>query len=170
MKIDLKNKLLGLGIITFLIMSYALAIKKTISLRNESNMLEEQVARFNDLPSELAVLNKKKKYYDSILASMDFNNTSQQNNLIRSITVEAEKNQVKVMDFNQPHIYLFEENTQYTYNFVLEGNYADILKVVYALEKKGNFGDVIHLDFEKKKDYKTNREFLNADVLVQQVQ
>ncbi len=170
MKISGKNKLLGTGILTLLVLSYMLAIKKTISLKNESKQLEEQVTRFSDIPNKLMVLNQKNEYYDSILGSMDFNDTSLQNNLIRTITAEAQKNKVKVMDFNEPHIFPIEESVQHTYNFMLEGNFADILKVVHVLERKGNFGEVVHLDFEKKKDYRTNREYLSAKVMVQQLQ
>lgn len=170
MKINGKNKLLGTGILTLLVLSYMLAIKNTISLKTESKQLEEQVARFTDIPNRLTVLNQKNEYYDSVLGSMDFNDTSLQNNLIRIITMEAENNRVKVIDFNEPHTFPIEESVQYTYNFVLEGNYVDILKVVHVLEKKGNFGEVVHLDFEKKKDYRTNREYLSAKVMVQQLQ
>lgn len=169
MKINGKNKLLGIGIMAGLALSYSLAIKKTFVLKNQSRQLAIEVAQFTDIPNRLAVLHQKNRYYDSILGSIDINSTSLQNNLIRTVNIEAERHMVKVMDFKQPHFHKLRESGQYTYQFNLEGNYTDILKVVHLLEQKGNFGEIVHLDFEKKKDYRTSRDFLNAMVMVQQL-
>ena len=73
------------------------------------------------------------------------------------------------MDFNQPHQYEMGDNSLHTYSFNLNGNYTDILKVVHTIEQKGNFGEVVHIDFQKKKNYRTNRYNLGATVFVQQV-
>lgn len=169
MKINGKNKLLGFGILAGLALSYSLAIKKTFMLKNESLQLATEVAQFTDIPNKLAVLHQKNRYFDSILGSFDIKSTSLQNNLIRTINIEAESNNVKVMDFKQPHFHKLNDSGHYTYQFNLEGAYTDILKVVHVLEQKGNFGEIVHLDFEKKKDYRTNRDFLNAMVMVQQL-
>ena len=170
MKISGKNKLLGIGIVTLIVLSYTLAIKKTLSIKAESKNLKFQVEQYTDITTKLNLLNLKNKYYDSIFKTMEINDTSLQNNLIRIINIEAEKNEVKVMDFNQPHIHAIGESNQYTYSFDLEGDYTNILKVVHTLEQKGSFGEIVHLNFEKKKDYKTNRDYLNAKVMMQQLQ
>lgn len=169
MKIDNKNKLLFLGIVAMLFASYYLAINKTMLLRKESHRLSEQVEQFKDIPNKLAILSQKNIYYDSILGEMDLVDTSIQNNLLRTINQEASKNNIKVMDFNQPHLYQVGENSLHTYSFKLDGNYTDILKVVHTIEQKGSFGEIVHVDFQKKKNYKTNKYSLAATVFVQQV-
>jgi len=169
MKIDNKNKLLFLGIVLLLFASYYMAIDKTLMLRKESQHLGTQVEQFKDIPKRLSILGQKNSYYDSILGNMNLADTSIQNNLLRTINHEASKNNIKVMDFNQPHIYQIGDNTLYTYSFNLSGNYTDILKVVHTIEQKGNFGEIKHVDFQKKKNYRTNRYSLAATVFVQQV-
>ncbi len=169
MKIDNRNKLLFLGIVILLFASYRLAVNKTILLINESQRLEAEVEQFKDIPNKLAILNQKDTYYDSILSKMDLVDTSIQNNLLRTINQEALKNTIKVMDFNQPHLYQMGENTLHTYSFNLNGNYTDILKVIHTIEQKGNFGEIVHIDFQKKKNYRTNKYNLGATVFVQQV-
>lgn len=169
MKIDTKNKLLFLGIAILLFASYTLAIDKTFLLRKESQRLETQVAQFKDISKTLSILAQKDTYYDSILGKMDLVDTSIQNNLLRTINQEASKNNLKVMDFNKPHIYTIGENNLHTFSFNLNGNYTDILKVIHAIEQKGNFGEIIHMDFEKKKNYRTNRYSLGATVFVQYI-
>ena len=169
MKIDTKNKLLFLGIAILLFASYTFAIDKTFLLKKESKLLEIQVALFKGIPKKKSILTQKNKYYDSILGKIDLVDTSIQNNLLRTINQEAAKNNIKVMDFNKPHIYTKERNNIQTFSFHLSGNYTDILKVIHTIEHKGNFGEIVHIAFEKKKKYRTNRYSLGATVFVQQL-
>tara|TARA_R110002074_G_scaffold5143_5_gene25263 strand:- start:3283 stop:3792 length:510 start_codon:yes stop_codon:yes gene_type:complete len=167
--ISKKNIQLLLGIGLLLLASYYLAINKTLILKKESDKLQSQSEQFNNIPKRLNILKQKNIYFDSILNHLDFNDTSIQNSLIRLINQEAKKNQVKVMDFNQPHLFQIGETNEYTYSFDLSGNFVDILKVANEIELKGNFGEIIHLNFEKKKDYKTSKSYLTTSILMQQV-
>lgn len=169
MKINTKNKLLFLGIVILVFASYKLAINKTMWMRGEYQRLELQVDKFKDIPQKLSILGQKNSYYDSILGKMDLVDTSIQNNLLRTINQEAGKNNISVMDFNQPHVYQMGENTLYTYSFNLSGNYTNVLKVIHTIEQKGNFGEIVHVNFEKKKNYKTNKQHLGATIFIQQV-
>ncbi len=169
MRIDNKNKILFLGIALLLIASYKLAIDKTLLMKHESARLEEQVMQFKNIPKKLSILSQKEKHYDSILGKMDLVDTSVQNNLLRTINQEANKHNIRVMDFDQPHIYKMGENKLHTFSFKLNGNYTDMLKVIHTIEQKGNFGEIVHVNFEKKKNYRTNKYSLGATVFVQQV-
>ena len=169
MKIDKKNKLLVFGVVLLLFTSYKLAIDNTLTLKKEHRKLGSQVELFTNIPKQLSILTKKEKYYDSILVKMDLGDTSIQNNLLRTINQEAKGNNVNVMDFNQPHIYQMGGNDIRTFSFNLSGNYTNILKIVHAIEQKGNFGEVVHVNFEKKKNYRTNKYSLGATIFVQQV-
>ena len=169
MKTDTKNKLLFSGILLLLFASYKLAISKTFQLKAESQKLEIQLKPFKDIPKKLSMLHQKKAYYDSILKKMDLMDTSIQNNLLRTLNEEAHKNNITVMDFNQPHISQDGETRLYTFSFRLSGTYVNILKVIHTIEQKGNFGEIVHTDFEKKKNYKTGKYSLGATVFVQQI-
>jgi len=169
MKLNYKNKVLFLGVALLLLSSYYLAIDKTLVLRQESQFLSNEVLRFTEVPRKLSDLQHRVMYYDSILTTMDLGNTSLQNNLLKSINREAEKNNTQVMDFNPPHSAVLSDHQLETYSFELKGAYTDILKVVHSIEQKGNFGEIIHIDFQKKKDYRTDTHSLNATVFVQSV-
>ena len=169
MGISTKNKMLLAGIMIMMFISYQFSIKKTIDTRREYLQLKSEYQKVNDLPKRLSVLIQKEKHYDSILSQMDIGNTSVQNNLLRIINREAEDKNVKVMAFNKPHIDIQGQNQYYTYSFILNGNYADILKVIHPIEQKGNFGEIVHTDFQKKKDYRTRKLTLEATVFVQQL-
>ncbi len=169
MKINTKNKLLYLGILVMLVLSYQLAIKNTLKVRKDLINLKIDAQKTKDIPKEMSVLTLKEKYYDSILVKMDIGHSSVQNKLLHLINNEAEKNEIDVIDFNQPHISAIDEINLNTYSINLKGSFTNILKVIHSIEKKGNFGEIIHIDFQKKKNYKTNTFNLEATVFVQQV-
>jgi len=169
MKLSNKNKLLFLGILIMGILSYKLAIEKTINARKEVSRLEQKIEEVKDIPKYLSILAQKEQQYDSILKDMDINDTSIQNNLLRIINQEAKNNHIKVIDFNEPHVHTKEDNQLYTYSFNLNGSYTNILKVIHTIEQKGNYGEVVHVDFLKEKNYKTNRNTLGATIFLQQI-
>lgn len=169
MRINGKNKLLVLGMLLMLLASYKFAIHNTLEARSESLRLELRQNQVGNIPKTIAALRQKEVHYDSVLKKMDVGDTSVQNHLLRVINQKAKMHTVKVMDFNRPHIGTDGENEIYTYSFNIEGAYTDLLKVVHSIERKGNFGEIVHLVFEKKKDYRTDRSSLEATVFVQQV-
>ncbi len=169
MKSSLKNKILFAGIALLLIACYKLAIRNTLDIKAQYDLLLSKKELLKNTPRQRSILAQKENYYDSILKQMDLGDTSIQNNLLRVLNQESEKNKLKVMDFNQPHIFQVENNKMYTYTFDLQGEYNGILKTIYSLEQKGNFGEVVHLDFEKKRNYRTNTYYLGAKVFIRQV-
>ena len=168
MKIDTKNKLLLLGLAILLFASYKLAIEKTLLLRKEYLLLENQVENAENLPKKIAALEQKESYYDSIIAKMD-TGISVQNDLLKTINQEAAKNNTNVLDFNPPHRYQTGDVELNTFSFNVRGAYTDILKVIHTVEQKGSFGEVVHVDFKKKKNHRTNTYRLEATVFIQQV-
>ena len=170
MKTSLKNKLLFGGIVLMLFVSYKLALEKTLTSRSEYLRHESLSESVKDIPKRISMLSQKESYYDSLLNNMDLGDTSVQNNLLKVLNQEADKNKIKVMDFNQPHVHKTDEGQLNTYSFKLQGTYADILKAVYTIEQKGNFGDIVHLNFEKQKDYRKRKPYLEATVLVQNIE
>jgi hypothetical protein len=169
MKQQTKNRILLAAVVITLLVSYRFAIRNTFELREQYHQLSSQAVSVKDMPSRLALLKQKERYYDSVLTQMDLGDTSLQNNLLRVLNRESSKNDLKIIDFNQPHIYKTETNSLYTYSFGLNGGYPNILKTIHTLEQNGKFGEVVHIDFEKKKNYRSNKNYLEAKVLLQQV-
>lgn len=161
-----KNILLLLGFVLALIACYQFAISKTIVLKREYDNLKQQKTVFQNLPEQMAMLKQKKHYYDSILSKYHLDESSVQNNLLKTINTFAGKNDLKVVGFLEPHLYQKNELTLKTYQFTLEGNFNPILKLIYQLEQKTKYGEIINLHFEKKENYRTGNEYLQAKVLL----
>lgn len=167
MQLSNKNKVLFLGILLLLFACYTLAINKTIQLKESEDQLTGKVALFSNIPKQLSLLSQKEKYYDSILHKMDLEDTSIQNNLLRILNEQAKKNDVTVLDFNEPHSYSMGENSLQTFSFTIKGKFTNTLRVIHELEVKRNFGEIVHIAYEKEKSYRTNNYGLSATIFIQ---
>lgn len=165
-----KNAILVALFLLVLLLCYQLAISKTFVLRKEYQALKQEEQQYTNIPQQLALLSKKEAYLDSILQKMDLNNSTIENNLLRVLNRESAANKVQVIDFNPPHVHNNGNTSLSTYNFKLRGNLTAILKVVYVLEQQSFFGEVVHVNFVKEKNYRTGRNYLEATIFVQNIQ
>lgn len=169
---NFKNKNIVLLVLLFLtlLLCYKLAIYNTLVLRKEYLSQKKEERLFEDIPKQLVLLSKKEAYLDSVLQKLDLNNTAMENNLLRVVNKEAAKNNIKVIDFNAPHTSDESNNQVSTYIFALDGNYTSILKVIHDLETKRNFGSIVHLSLEKKKNYRTRKNYLVAAIYIRNIE
>jgi len=161
-----KNILLIIGFGFILILSYKLSVSKTLSLKKEYHTLKKEALLFENTPKQLSLLKQKQKYYDSLLNKYQIKGSSIQNNLLKTINSYAENNKLKVISFQEPHIAMHNDLTIKTHQFTIQGNYNAILKLIHLLEQETKFGEIINLHFEKKKNFKTNKYYLQAHVLL----
>lgn len=161
-----KNIALIFGFVFVLILCYQFAIKNTFEQKRIYKTLQAQEILFKNTPKQLTLLNQKETYYDSLLQKYQLDGSSIQNNLLKKINSYAELNNVKVISFLEPHITIHNDLYIKTYDFTLEGNYNTINQLIYQLEQQTKFGEIIHIEFNKKKHYKTNRNYLQARVLL----
>jgi len=159
-----------IGFLLVLYLSYVLAISKTVETKREFLALQQEEQQFNNLSQQLFLLRKKEHYLDSTLQSLNLGNTSMENNLLRRVNQEAEKHQLKVMDFNPPHVYNDNGTVYKTFHLVLRGTFLDILKAIQAIEQQGSFGEVAHIEFTKQKNYRTSQNYLEATIFIQKLE
>jgi len=161
-----KNILLVVGFMITLVICYRLAVAKTIEQHKLYSQLKQEQTLFDNMPKQLAQLNHKKKFYDSILDVYQIKGSSVQNNLIQTINVFSKEKGVKIVDFGEPHLQQKDDILIKTYQFILEGDFQSLNGLIYQLEQKTKFGEIINVHFEKKKDLRTGKQFLQATVLL----
>ena len=152
-----------------LLLSYQLAIHKTIVAKKELVDNTAKKESISNLPEQLSILSRKEKALNLRLEVMDVGSSSAQNNLLKFLSKESSTHKVKIIDFSSPHIIESNQRIVETYMLQLEGGYLSILKLLNAIENKGSFGAINHLNFEKKKNYRTKRTYLQAQVFLEQV-
>jgi len=161
-----KNILLVIAFVVFLMICHKLALSNTFEQKKQYNALKQQELLFKNSPKRLSLLKQKEVYYDSLLSKYQLVGSSIQNNLLKTINQFAETKNLKVVTFLEPHIVVQNDLKIKTYEFVVEGDYNKINQLVYQLEQKTKFGEVIHLHFEKKKNFRSGKNYLQAKVLL----
>lgn len=161
-----KNIILVVGFFLALILCYQLAIAKTLALVENHTVLKQQDVLLKNTPRQISLLKQKQTYYDSILAKYQLNKSSLQNNLLKTINSFADSNNIKVIRFVEPHSIKTNDLKVNHYQFTLEGNYNAILQLIYKLEQQTKFGEIVNLHFEKKKNFRTGRDYLVAHIIM----
>jgi hypothetical protein len=163
----LKNRLLVGGFVVLLFLCYKFAILNTFTLKAEHSKLFKEQKIFENTPKQIALLKKKEQYYDSLLTKYKIGETSLQNNLLNTVTSFAKTHDLKVVDFAEPHEYAEKSLTVNTYSFTVEGHFNNILQLIYTLEQRTKYGEVISVSYEKKQNYRTGKSYLHATVILQ---
>lgn len=166
MKRTHKNLVLLMCFVLSLTLCYRLALEQTLKLKKQHKHLVSEATLLKSTPQHLVLLKQKEKYYDSLLTEFKWVGHSIQNSLFKVINSYADKNNLKVISFLKPHQIKVNNLVVKTYDFTVEGDFNTVNQLVYLLEQQTNFGEVISLIFEKKKNYKTDSYNLQTRVLL----
>lgn len=167
MQQKIKNRLLIAGFITMLFIAYKLGIAKTIAIKKEFTQLKTDVEAANSIAGSLQKLQQKEQQADALLKKNNLQNISVQNNLLSILTNASQSKEFTISNFEQPHLYTQDGFTKTSYQFSLKGNFKGILETIYALEQNYSLGNIAHLHFEKKLNYRTRKFYLETDVIVE---
>ncbi|MCD2257588.1 hypothetical protein KWG70_00060 [Psychroserpens sp. XSD401] len=143
-----------------------MAFSKTFEQKRQYTMLKQEESLFENAPKKLSLLKQKEVYYDSLLNRYQLNGSSIQNSLLKTINTYADDHDLEVISFLEPHILTQNGLTVKTYEFVIEGHFNAIHKLIYQLEQNTKFGEVINLHYEKKKHFRSGRYYLQTKVLL----
>lgn len=165
-----KNILAVIGFILMLFLCYKLAFNKSLEQKKQFKTLSKEVALLKNAPKQLLMLKKKELYCDSILAKYKLNKgASYQNNLLKVINSFTKKHNLTVISFNEPHVLHKKKLVIKTYKFIIKGHFNGINKLIYKLEQKTKFGEIINVHFEKKKNFKSGSNYLQATILLKKI-
>lgn len=168
MKLDKKNKLLLVGFLLVLYICYSFAISNTINYYKEYKAKQDQIAADSNMPKLVGQLIQKEKQLDQALSLYDVNiSESFQNDLLKQLTSYSDSYKLKIVDFQEPHSVLQKGFTVTSYIFSLEGSFNGCLAVLNKVENNPALGVIKHLNFIKKKNYKTNTDQLFVEVIMQ---
>lgn len=175
MKQQTKNQILVGVLLLVFILAVRFGFYNTYDLGSSIANLEQQKDIQSSAPSQLIALKATEKKLDSVLGAYQLSGVSLQNNLLKVLhklsvdSLGSEK--IKITGFQTPHEFMDKQLNQkvVTYNFSLQGSYKDIIVPIYQLEQRYSFGNVVHLNFEKKYDFRTRKSLLECNVLLQRL-
>jgi len=165
----LKNKLLVVGFLAMLFIAYKFAIQKTFESKKMLISMTSEKELLDNVSSRIASLQQQEKYLDSLLKSYNISsNSSFQQVLLQKVTDFSKQKKLQIIAFNKPHVFSSKDSKLSTYSFEVKGNFIPILQLVQFLEEQ-QLGELVSINFKKKKNYKTNSVFLTCKLLLQKV-
>lgn len=171
MSLKQKNIVLLIGFVLLLWLTYQFSITKTFEAKNEYNTLLNQKELLSNVPQKISYLKQQNKHLDSLLETNKITvESSFQNNLLQFINNYAIDNQLKLVAFNEPHQFVENDAILKTYSFTVKGSFNMILQLIHTLENYGNYGKLVSVNFDKKKNYKTNSVYLECSIYLQRIE
>lgn len=163
-----QNRLLMViaGSIVICLLAWNGAFKKTINtyyevrlLQDSKNLITQNSIMKQQLTNEIGQLN-------SVLA-IGKNKINTESVFEELVTLCESIGNIQILNF--PDIHQVETNGyKVTTVFVtVEGNFHELLTLVYKLERDKNIGRLASANFKKTKEIKTGEEHLNLTILIQ---
>jgi hypothetical protein len=164
-----KNIALIVGFLILLLISYQLAIKNTFVLKKRANELQQEKELLSNASQRIFNLQQENRYLDSILMKKEISiENSFQQTLLQKLNTFQKSISISIISFHEPHSIEQNNTVIKTYSFEIKGNFNALLKLLNTLETQ-QLGQLISIDFEKKKNYRRNKEELIGKFFIQKL-
>lgn len=168
MKLNRKNKLLVIGFFLSLYVCYVFAFSNTFDYYKEYQSQKEIANNNVNNPVVLQKLIQKEKQLNDLLNQYNtVTGNSFQNELLKQLTFLSKQNALRIIDFKEPHVITEKGIKTSSYIFSLEGSFNGMLLLINNIENNPSFGYVKHIMFTKKRNYKTNTDYLISEIVLQ---
>ncbi|WP_353780256.1 hypothetical protein [Winogradskyella sp. 3972H.M.0a.05] len=162
-----KQKFFGVVIASILLglAIYKKTYKHIFDIRSELRVENSKVVDANLSHNEMIYLKNELNYLDDIIGGSKTNPETVQQKILNFIT--GPSHNVNVVTFQNPHV--FEDNEFFIHSNTLEltGNYEDLLKLLYKLEKDFKDSRVSQTKFYTKTNYRTRTKTLYLKIIFQ---
>ncbi|MFV5701710.1 hypothetical protein ACM55F_07535 [Flavobacterium sp. XS2P12] len=168
MKLNRKNKMLLLGFLLALYICYTFAISNTITYYKEYHSKNAMITDNTGSPKLAYQLLQKEKQLDLLLSGYNITaSESFQNDLLKQLNTYSDSYHLKIIDFKESHVIVEKGFVTTSYIFSLEGSFNGCLALLNKVENNPSLGSIKHLNFTKKRNYKTNMDQLFVEVILQ---
>lgn len=168
MKLNRKNKILLVGAVIALYICYEFAFSNTLEYYSTYKSQKAIIGNnLNDPEYLKKLILKERLLNETLIQYAGSTDNSFQNELLKQLSALASRNSLRIIDFKEPHIATDKDIRISSYIFSLEGSFNGILLLINKLENNPSLGYIKNIDFIKKKNYKTNMDYLTAEVILQ---
>lgn len=170
-KVSNKRKLflLAIGSVILLFVMFRLAFSKTLELRRNCVVIEQNLGSSNQLPLLIESLQAEISDLERIIGSNSNDENFIRQQLLENVGEYCQLHSIQLMEI--PYI-----NSRYNngYNFQnnlvrLQGDYKTMLGLVYKLENEWKIARVMSVKFYLKRDIRQRKDFLFADIYLQNI-
>lgn len=164
-----QNIVLVIGFVVLLIISYVFSIQKTFDLKSRLTTLKKEKEMLSNASERIFNLQQENRYLDSVLQQKELTiENSFQQLLLNKLNAFEKNTPIEVISFNEPHQSIENNTNLSTFSFEIKGSFSALLKLTNFLERK-QLGKLVSVNFEKKKNYRKNKEELTGQFYLQKL-
>ncbi|TDQ21830.1 hypothetical protein [Tenacibaculum caenipelagi] len=164
-----KNIILLVVAIILLWFIYVFSVSKTLNYKKEYTKLCKEKEQVNNSTIEALQLRKKSSFLDSILKKENISITNSfQQVFLKKINEFKKKGRIELIEFDNPVAIKDNKVNAQLYTIIVKGNFNELLSFLNYIEKQG-LGEVKNFKFLKKKNYRTNKEYLQLKIYLKKV-
>ncbi len=142
------------------IVTYSLAIKRTIVTIGEHRDLLHKTELLKDAPEQIADISMQLQQMEQLLANKEPLDLEQM--LLEQITDFSQQYNLTLMEFPKTNISSYQDYGIYINKMVVEGNFKNILQFIYNMEQQRKVGKIASVQFKTTKDIRTKQMYLYA--------
>ncbi len=160
-----KGRVIYIGLVVLGFLTYQFSIKNSIKLSRDVTNLRSTESRMDVNLSEQKVLEQKAAFLESKFGIDKEDEAS--GYIIDCITKGCQQNNLSLLEM--PAVLIQEDGNSRieTHKFVLAGNYSNLLKFNYSMEKEYSIGHVPSVHYETRYNYKEKKTELVLSLFVQ---
>lgn len=158
------------GILLGIILSYQLAIKKTVVLSAEN---KSQSLQLDSVKQGAIQINEIKAKLDKLrgqIGSQASSNMDVHQEILNTCSKFCAENNLLVREYPDKELIEIGSSKLEINKIVLEGSFHKALQLVFLCEKDKRLGRVVSVQFEKQKDVYAQKERLVTSIYLQNMQ
>ncbi len=162
-----RNLLLITLSIVFGFVIYNIVGKKTILLIHENKILKNQLYDVEHAGATFNQFRKQQNNLSKIIKASINDSSITQEKILEIIDKNKQLFDLRLLEFPKPETYIKNNYSVKVYKIVLQGTYFDLIRTIYALERKEKPGHIISISFNKTTDYNRKTDYLTSTIYLQ---
>lgn len=155
------------GSLIFLIISFNLAFKRTISEIKSYGASKMQLVSLHDAPMQLQLLEKRLLGINENLKMTSKNERNQEIYLLERANLLIKGSNLRITELPKNNVNTKDGFLIKTQQLVIQGSFNELLRILYSFEKDQTIGNVCSVDFYSQQDLKSGRNILKMRIYVQ---
>lgn len=136
-----------------LILSYRLAITKTIEIIFQYHELAEGIDNLTVTPDQVQQLTGKIQDLERVIGYSDLSNEDIRQHILNELSELSEQYQISIIDIPKEIVYRLQDYEVSVNTFILGGSFHHLLNVLHALGNKPGNGKIVSAHFYLHKDF-----------------
>jgi len=158
------------GILLAILLSYELAIKKTLVLSAENKAQSLQLDSVKQGAIQINQIKTKLEKLKGQIGSQTSSNVDVHQEILNTCSKFCSNNNLLVREYPDKELIEVGNSKLEINKIVLEGSFHKALQLVYQCEKDKRLGRVVSVQFDKQKDVYAQKERLLTSIYLQNMQ